>query len=55
LTSRRAFDSVQKEQYKEPLCRDDRKISKGASTRVEEEGRNFRIVEGDERKKKGYR
>jgi len=28
-----------------------RKIRKGASTSVEEEGRNFRIVEEDERKK----
>jgi len=51
LTSRRAFDSFQKEQYKEPPCKGHRKIRKGASTGVEEEGRNFRIVEGDERKK----
>jgi hypothetical protein len=50
LTSRRAFGSVQKEQYKELLCRSHRKISKGASTGVEEESRNFRIVEGVERK-----
>jgi hypothetical protein len=52
VTSRRAFDSVQKEQYKERLCKGHRKIRKGAITSVEEEGRNFRIVEEDERKKR---
>jgi hypothetical protein len=54
LTGRRAFDSVQKEQYKDSLCEGHREIGKGANTSVEEEGRNIRIVEGDDRKK-GYR
>jgi len=54
LTSKRAFDSVQNEQHKQPLPKGHRIIRKGASTIVEKEGRNFQIVDGDERKK-GYR